>query len=78
MRIEEPENSELVISANISLLDANGAQVDRWDGIPISSFPYDVQTDETITTSTGTLSIEWILDDGDVHKQDQSVTFEQQ
>lgn len=78
LTVEEPENSELVISANITLLDANGTQIDRWDGIPISSFPYDVHTDETITTSTGTLSIEWILDDGDVQTQDQSVTFDQQ
>lgn len=78
LQIEEPENSELVISANITLLDANGTQIDRWDGIPISSFPYTVHTNETITTSTGTISIEWILDDGDAHTQDQSVNFEQQ
>lgn len=77
LRVEEPENSEVVISANISLLDANGTTIDRWDGIPISSFPYVLKTKETITTSTGTISIEWVLEDGDTRMQDQSVTFEQ-
>lgn len=77
LRVDEPENSEFVISANISLLDANGSEIDRWDGIPISSFPYKLHTDATITTSTGTISIEWVLDDGDTQMQDQSVNFEQ-
>ncbi len=75
--IQEPDNSELVISANISLLDANGAVIDTWVGIPISSFPYVVQTRETIKTSTGTLSIEWVLEEGDTKMQEESVTFEQ-
>ena len=51
--VNEPANSESVISANISLLDANGTVVDEWSGIPISSFPYVISTKETITTSTG-------------------------
>ncbi len=76
-KIEEPENSEFVISANITLLDANGAEIDRWDGIPISSFPYLLHTDETITTSTGTISIEWVLDDGETQTQPVSVNFDQ-
>lgn len=76
-KIEEPENSEFVISANIVLLDANGVEIDRWDGIPISSFPYVISTRETITTSTGTISIEWVLDDGETHTQQTSVNFEQ-
>lgn len=75
--IQEPDNSELVISANISLLDANGTVIDTWVGIPISSFPYVVQTRETIKTSTGTLSIEWVLEEGDTKIQEESVTFEQ-
>lgn len=75
--IQEPDNSELVISANISLLDANGTVIDTWVGIPISSFPYVVQTRETIKTSTGTLSIEWVLEEGDTKMQEESVTFEQ-
>ena len=48
--VNEPANSESVISANISLLDANGTVVDEWSGIPISSFPYVISTKETITT----------------------------
>ncbi len=76
-KIEEPENSEFVISANIVLLDANGVEIDRWDGIPISSFPYVISTRQTITTSTGTISIEWVLDDGETHTQQTSVNFEQ-
>lgn len=77
LRVDEPENSEFVISANISLLDANGSEIDRWDGIPISSFPYKLHTDASITTSTGTISIEWVLDDGDTQMQEESVNFEQ-
>lgn len=76
-KIEEPENSEFVISANIALLDANGAEIDRWDGIPISSFPYKISTDQTITTSTGTIAIEWVLDDGETQTQDVSINFDQ-
>ncbi len=74
-RIEEPENSELVISANISLLDANGTQIARWDGVPISSFPYVISTKEDITTSTGTIAIEWVLEDGESQTQEVSVKF---
>lgn len=76
-RIEEPENSDLVISANISLLDANGTEIARWDGVPISSFPYVISTKEDITTSTGTIEIEWILDDGESQTQQESVKFVQ-
>lgn len=76
-KIEEPENSEFVISANIALLDANGAEIDRWDGIPISSFPYKISTGESITTSTGTIAIEWVLDDGETQTQDVSINFDQ-
>lgn len=75
--INEPANSESVISANISLLDANGTVVDEWSGVPISSFPYVITTKETITTSTGTIQIEWVLDDGDTQTQEQPVTFDQ-
>ncbi len=75
--IHEPDNSEYVISANITLLDANGEEIDRWDGIPISSFPYDISTNANITTSTGTISIEWVLDDGETQTQAVSVNFDQ-
>jgi len=75
--IEEPQGSEMVISANISLADANGKEIARWDGVPISSFPYKISTNKDITTSTGTISIEWVLDDGDSHTQDESVQFVQ-
>ena len=77
LTVNEPENSEFVISANISLLDANGSEIDRWDGIPISSFPYVLRTNESITTSTGTISIEWVLDDGDTQSQVEPVNFVQ-
>ena len=74
-RIEEPQGSEMVISANISLLDANGTEIARWDGIPISSFPYVISTKKDITTSTGTIEIEWVLDDGDSQTQQESIRF---
>ncbi len=76
-RIDEPANSEFVISANIRLLDANGTEIDRWDGIPISSFPYVLTTKESISTSTGTIAIEWVLDDGETQVQEESVNFDQ-
>lgn len=76
-RIEEPQGSEMVVSANISLLDANGTEIARWDGIPISSFPYVISTKKDITTSTGTIAIEWVLDDGESQTQDESIRFVQ-
>jgi len=49
--IRIPSNSEYVVSANIRLLDANGKEIDRWDGVSISSFPYKISA-SNITTSS--------------------------
>ncbi len=72
-----PENSELVVSANIQLLDANGEAVKSWNGVAISSFPYTVSAKD-ITTSSGTLVIDWILEDGGADTQEIPVQFKEQ
>lgn len=68
-------DSEYVVSANIRLLDANGVIIDQWDGISISSFPYTISSNEDITTSSGTIAIEWILDDGETQLKEEKIDF---
>ncbi len=75
--IRIPSNSEYVVSANIRLLDANGKEIDRWDGVSISSFPYKISA-SNITTSSGTVSIVWILEDGEERTSELPVDFEPQ
>lgn len=70
-----PENSEYVVSANIKLLDANGTQIDSWNNVTISSFPYTISTRKNITTSSGTIVIEWIYDDGEVQTKEEPIDF---
>lgn len=74
--IPVPSESEYIVSANIRLLDANGAQIDSWNGVTISSFPYTISTREKITTSRGTIVIEWIYDDGEERTEEIPVDFE--
>ena len=76
-QIGVPENSDSVVSANIQLQDANGTVVDNWSGISISSFPYVISA-KNITTSSGTILIEWILEDGETDTQTESVEFKEQ
>lgn len=76
-QIGVPENSDSVVSANIQLQDANGTVIDNWSGISISSFPYVISAKD-ITTSSGTISIEWILEDGETDTQTESVEFKEQ
>ena len=75
--IKIPTNSEYVVSADISLLDANGEEIDRWDGVSISSFPYAI-SGSNITTSSGTVSIVWVLEDGEERTEELEIKFVQQ
>ena len=75
--IRVKENDDNVISANIQLLDANGQVLDTWNNITISSFPYTI-SHQNITTSSGTIVIEWILDTGGAENQTINVQFTQQ
>ncbi len=74
-------NNENVISANIQLYDADGNKLDEWRNVSISSFPYTISK-KNITTETGKMSIEWILEDEEgnitTNTQEQELKFEQQ
>ncbi len=60
-RIDVTENEEYVVSATITLLDANGAELEKWENVDISSFPYYISYAGDITTSSGTISVVWVL-----------------
>lgn len=76
--IRVQENEDSVIAANIQLIDANGQVVDTWNNVSISSFPYTISHGADITTSSGTISIEWILDNGSTKSETKNVQFSQQ
>lgn len=71
-----PDNDEYVISANIQLSDADGTVLDTWNGVSISMFPYVISYTKDIATSTGTIVIEWVLEDedGNISSQTQTKT----
>ncbi len=74
-------NDDTVVSANITLLDADGNELDSWSNISAASFPYHIEV-TNIKCSSGTLLIEWVMEDeeGDVTMSEQKVaaTFEAQ
>ena len=74
-------DSDEVVFANITLQDANGTVVESWNGVSISSFPYTISTRD-ISTSSGTIVIEWVLEDEDGNQststQTEAVSFDQQ
>lgn len=80
-RIGVPDNDN-VISANIQLLDADGHVLDAWRNVGISSFPYTITKRDIEGSSSGTISIEWILEDDEgnitTDIQDEPVSFKQQ
>jgi serine/threonine-protein kinase len=57
-------NDDSVVSANIELLDADGNVLDSWDNVSAASFPFTIQVDN-IKSSSGTLNIEWVMEDED-------------
>lgn len=76
-----PDNDN-VISANIQLLDSQGKALDEWRNVGISSFPYTISKRDIEGVSSGTISIEWILEDDEggitTNIQEESVTFKPQ
>lgn len=72
--IQTPTNSEYVVAGDIRLLDANGKEIDRWNNVSISSFPYTISA-SNITTSSGTVSIVWIMEDGEERVDEKSIDF---
>ncbi len=58
-----PEEANLV-GANIKLTNADGELLDAWNDVSVSSFPLSIEVDE-IETSTGTLTIDWIIENSD-------------
>ncbi len=74
-------NDDTVVSANITLKDADGNVLDSWENVSASSFPFHIEV-TNIKSSSGTLSIEWVMEDeeGNVSTSTQKVatTFEAQ
>lgn len=75
--ISAPDN-ETVESADISLTDKNGNELQTWEGILITEFPYTIAVSDIEASSTGTITITWHLNDGTTSVQSQSVTFTKQ
>lgn len=55
-------NDDSVSYANIYLENENGDTLESWEGIDADQFPFAVDA-ENLTSSSGTLVIEWVLED---------------
>ena len=78
-RITAPSNDS-VVSATIQLTDSSGNLIDQWTDVDISQFGgkgYQISV-TGIEDSSGTVYIEWELEDGSVSTQEQDVTFEKE
>lgn len=74
-------NDDTVVSANITLQDADGNELDSWANVSAASFPFHIEV-LNIKSSSGNLIIEWVMEDeeGNVTTSTQNVaaTFEKQ
>lgn len=74
-------NDDTVVSANITLQDADGNELDSWANVSVASFPFHIEV-LNIKSSSGNLIIEWVMEDeeGNVTTSTQNVaaTFEKQ
>ncbi len=74
-------NDDTVVSANITLQDADGNELDSWANVSAASFPFHIEV-TNIKSSSGKLVIEWVMEDeeGNVTTSTQNVaaTFEKQ
>ena len=74
-------NDDTVVSANITLQDADGNELDSWANVSAASFPFHIEV-LNIKSSSGKLIIEWVMEDeeGNVTTSTQNVaaTFEKQ
>ena len=71
-------SSAAVQSADITLLDASGNQLQGWSGISIESFPYTIFVSDIESSSSGTLCMVWHLSDGSIREQRENVAFTKQ
>ncbi len=78
-KITAPADSDIpVVAASIQLLDAQGNVIDSWDNVDIAQFGsdgYTISVTGITGSSTGTVYIEWQLEDGSVSDQEAAVTF---
>lgn len=74
-------NDDTVVSANITLQDADGNELDSWANVSAASFPFHIEV-LNIKSASGNLIIEWVMEDeeGNVTTSTQNVaaTFEKQ
>lgn len=77
LKIKAPENAD-VVSADIELTGSNGSQIQTWNDIDISEFPYRISAVDIENCESGTIKITWRLSDGSTSTQTDNVMFEKQ
>lgn len=75
--IGAPDSDE-VTAADIKLTDADGNELQSWNGINISKFPYTISVSDIKGTDNGTITITWYLSDGSSTEQSKNVAFSKQ
>ena len=61
--IEVPQDGKEYVSADISILDADGKQLQRWKKVKASTMPQLLKIDNIADSSTGVLKIVWTYKD---------------
>lgn len=75
--ISLPEKA-VAVSADVILMDSTGEIIEEWPEVEASEFPYTIQKRDIEGSSSGTLEIIWMLEDGTMKTQDEDVTFDEQ
>ena len=71
-----PGREEDVASADITLLDSNGTQLQSWP--EVKKFPTTIAKSDIENCDSGTIKITWYLKDGTTSNQTQDVIFTKQ
>lgn len=75
--VSAPESDE-VTSGDITLVASNGTQIQNWNGIKISKFPYTITASNIENCDSGTIKITWHLSDGSSREQTENIMFNKQ
>lgn len=71
-------DSERVESGDIVLVGSDGKQIQSWNGIKISKFPYTITANDIENCESGTIKITWHLSDGSSKEQTENIMFNKQ
>lgn len=75
--VSAPESDE-VVSGDIVLTGSDGTQIQSWNGIKISKFPYTITANNIENCDSGTIKITWRLSDGTSREQTENIMFNKQ